>query len=124
MILKAEFILLKILPSHQLSKLLCDARLMFSCRFDLPPLILFSMDGFRAEYLQTWASLLPNIEKLSKLLFSLEVCMQPLNHKSGRPHQFYLFVIIWSTLILAFKRPANLTLSDKTSNTARLLFVK
>ncbi|XP_067402851.1 ectonucleotide pyrophosphatase/phosphodiesterase family member 3 [Emydura macquarii macquarii] len=32
--------------------------------FDLPPLILFSMDGFRAEYLQTWNSLLPNIEKL------------------------------------------------------------
>ncbi|NWH58392.1 ENPP3 phosphodiesterase, partial [Geococcyx californianus] len=32
--------------------------------FDLPPLILFSMDGFRAEYLQTWISLLPNIEKL------------------------------------------------------------
>ncbi|NWR66004.1 ENPP3 phosphodiesterase, partial [Bucorvus abyssinicus] len=32
--------------------------------FDLPPLILFSMDGFRAEYLQTWASLLPNMEKL------------------------------------------------------------
>ncbi|XP_068794427.1 ectonucleotide pyrophosphatase/phosphodiesterase family member 3 isoform X2 [Struthio camelus] len=34
--------------------------------FDLPPLILFSMDGFRAEYLQTWSSLLPNIEKLQK----------------------------------------------------------
>ncbi|KFQ25589.1 Ectonucleotide pyrophosphatase/phosphodiesterase family member 3, partial [Merops nubicus] len=32
--------------------------------FDLPPVILFSMDGFRAEYLQTWGSLLPNIEKL------------------------------------------------------------
>ncbi|XP_027763273.1 venom phosphodiesterase 1-like isoform X1 [Empidonax traillii] len=32
--------------------------------FDLPPLILFSMDGFRAEYLETWSSLLPNIEKL------------------------------------------------------------
>ncbi|NXI48992.1 ENPP3 phosphodiesterase, partial [Chloroceryle aenea] len=32
--------------------------------FDLPPLILFSMDGFRAEYLQTWSSLMPNIEKL------------------------------------------------------------
>ncbi|NWH81699.1 ENPP3 phosphodiesterase, partial [Piaya cayana] len=31
--------------------------------FDLPPLILFSMDGFRAEYLETWISLLPNIEK-------------------------------------------------------------
>nr|XP_013814390.1 PREDICTED: ectonucleotide pyrophosphatase/phosphodiesterase family member 3 [Apteryx mantelli mantelli] len=34
--------------------------------FDLPPLILFSMDGFRAEYLQTWSSLLPNIEKLQE----------------------------------------------------------
>ncbi|NWV66391.1 ENPP3 phosphodiesterase, partial [Malurus elegans] len=32
--------------------------------FTVPPLILFSMDGFRAEYLQTWSSLLPNIEKL------------------------------------------------------------
>ncbi|XP_010283230.1 PREDICTED: ectonucleotide pyrophosphatase/phosphodiesterase family member 3-like, partial [Phaethon lepturus] len=32
--------------------------------FDLPPLILFSMDGFRAEYLQTWSSLMPNIAKL------------------------------------------------------------
>ncbi|NWX26969.1 ENPP3 phosphodiesterase, partial [Notiomystis cincta] len=32
--------------------------------FTLPPLILFSMDGFRAEYLETWSSLLPNIEKL------------------------------------------------------------
>ncbi|NXO05904.1 ENPP3 phosphodiesterase, partial [Oriolus oriolus] len=32
--------------------------------FTRTPLILFSMDGFRAEYLQTWSSLLPNIEKL------------------------------------------------------------
>ncbi|XP_029450263.1 ectonucleotide pyrophosphatase/phosphodiesterase family member 3 isoform X5 [Rhinatrema bivittatum] len=32
--------------------------------FNLPPVILFSMDGFRAEYLQTWGSLMPNIEKL------------------------------------------------------------
>ncbi|XP_053137235.1 ectonucleotide pyrophosphatase/phosphodiesterase family member 3 [Hemicordylus capensis] len=32
--------------------------------FDRPPLILFSMDGFRAEYLETWSALLPNIEKL------------------------------------------------------------
>ncbi|XP_063246095.1 ectonucleotide pyrophosphatase/phosphodiesterase family member 3 [Prinia subflava] len=31
--------------------------------FTLPPVILFSMDGFRAEYLETWSSLLPNIEK-------------------------------------------------------------
>ncbi|XP_042537712.1 ectonucleotide pyrophosphatase/phosphodiesterase family member 3 isoform X1 [Dipodomys spectabilis] len=32
--------------------------------FDLPPVILFSMDGFRAEYLDTWNTLLPNINKL------------------------------------------------------------
>uniref|UniRef100_A0A8C0HRI8 Ectonucleotide pyrophosphatase/phosphodiesterase 3 n=1 Tax=Buteo japonicus TaxID=224669 RepID=A0A8C0HRI8_9AVES len=54
----------KIVTSHQLSKLIYNDKLIFSCRFDLPPLILFSMDGFRAEYLQTWNSLLPNIEKL------------------------------------------------------------
>ncbi|MEJ1286810.1 hypothetical protein NN561_017821 [Cricetulus griseus] len=35
-----------------------------SFRFDLPPVILFSMDGFRAEYLQTWSTLVPNINKL------------------------------------------------------------
>ncbi|XP_060609360.2 ectonucleotide pyrophosphatase/phosphodiesterase family member 3 [Anolis sagrei] len=34
--------------------------------FDRSPLILFSMDGFRAEYLETWSALLPNIEKLKK----------------------------------------------------------
>ncbi|KAB1275700.1 Ectonucleotide pyrophosphatase/phosphodiesterase family member 3 [Camelus dromedarius] len=32
--------------------------------FDLPPVILFSMDGFRAEYLQTWGPLIPTINKL------------------------------------------------------------
>ncbi|XP_026561284.1 ectonucleotide pyrophosphatase/phosphodiesterase family member 3 isoform X1 [Pseudonaja textilis] len=32
--------------------------------FDQSPLILFSMDGFRAEYLETWDSLMPNINKL------------------------------------------------------------
>ncbi|XP_023570050.1 ectonucleotide pyrophosphatase/phosphodiesterase family member 3 [Octodon degus] len=32
--------------------------------FELPPVILFSMDGFRAEYLDTWVPLLPNIRKL------------------------------------------------------------
>jgi len=68
LLLKVEFVLLlKVLTRRQLSKLLYDDKLIFSCRFDLPPLIIFSMDGFRAEYLQTWSSLLPNIEKLSKL---------------------------------------------------------
>ncbi|XP_078069850.1 ectonucleotide pyrophosphatase/phosphodiesterase family member 3 [Mustelus asterias] len=32
--------------------------------FSRPPLILVSLDGFRAEYLKTWYSLLPVIEKL------------------------------------------------------------
>eukprot|EP00069_Balaena_mysticetus_P020424 bmy_12936T0 len=39
--------------------------------FDLPPVILFSMDGFRAEYLQTWGTLIPNINKLTCLSFCL-----------------------------------------------------
>ncbi|KAM4042778.1 ectonucleotide pyrophosphatase/phosphodiesterase family member 3 isoform 2-T2 [Anomaloglossus baeobatrachus] len=34
--------------------------------FDLPPVILFSLDGFRAEYLQTWGDLMPTINKLKK----------------------------------------------------------
>ncbi|XP_004609149.1 ectonucleotide pyrophosphatase/phosphodiesterase family member 3 [Sorex araneus] len=32
--------------------------------FDRPPVILFSMDGFRAEYLQTWDILMPHINKM------------------------------------------------------------
>uniref|UniRef100_A0A4W3I1G4 Ectonucleotide pyrophosphatase/phosphodiesterase 3 n=1 Tax=Callorhinchus milii TaxID=7868 RepID=A0A4W3I1G4_CALMI len=32
--------------------------------FTQPPLILFSLDGFRAEYLQTWYKLMPVINKL------------------------------------------------------------
>ncbi|XP_070589631.1 ectonucleotide pyrophosphatase/phosphodiesterase family member 3 [Erythrolamprus reginae] len=32
--------------------------------FDQSPLLLFSMDGFRAEYLDSWDTLMPNINKL------------------------------------------------------------
>ncbi|XP_018423190.1 PREDICTED: ectonucleotide pyrophosphatase/phosphodiesterase family member 3 [Nanorana parkeri] len=32
--------------------------------FDLPPVILFSLDGFRANYLDVYADLMPNIKKL------------------------------------------------------------
>ncbi|XP_001380405.1 ectonucleotide pyrophosphatase/phosphodiesterase family member 1 [Monodelphis domestica] len=32
--------------------------------FEIPPTILFSLDGFRAEYLHTWGGLLPVIRKL------------------------------------------------------------
>uniref|UniRef100_A0A8C3VMQ8 Ectonucleotide pyrophosphatase/phosphodiesterase family member 3 n=1 Tax=Catagonus wagneri TaxID=51154 RepID=A0A8C3VMQ8_9CETA len=44
----------------------CDKAQQPQCPegFDLPPVILFSMDGFRAEYLQTWSTLIPNINKL------------------------------------------------------------
>lgn len=44
----------------------CDASDNLQCPdgFDLPPLILFSMDGFRAEYLHTWSSLMPHINKM------------------------------------------------------------
>ncbi|XP_066467298.1 ectonucleotide pyrophosphatase/phosphodiesterase family member 3 [Tiliqua scincoides] len=44
----------------------CDSFSAAQCPegFDRSPLILFSMDGFRAEYLETWSSLLPNVAKL------------------------------------------------------------
>lgn len=44
----------------------CDSFNAAQCPegFDRSPLILFSMDGFRAEYLETWRSLLPNVAKL------------------------------------------------------------
>ncbi|XP_069582112.1 ectonucleotide pyrophosphatase/phosphodiesterase family member 3 isoform X1 [Ranitomeya imitator] len=46
----------------------CDSNAAPQCPegFDLPPVILFSLDGFRAEYLQTWADLMPTINKLKK----------------------------------------------------------
>ncbi|PNI87213.1 ENPP1 isoform 2 [Pan troglodytes] len=34
--------------------------------FETPPTLLFSLDGFRAEYLHTWGGLLPVISKLKK----------------------------------------------------------
>ncbi|KAM4693248.1 ectonucleotide pyrophosphatase/phosphodiesterase family member 1 [Discoglossus pictus] len=34
--------------------------------FSVPPVLLFSLDGFRAEYLKTWGGLLPVISKLQK----------------------------------------------------------
>lgn len=46
----------------------CDSSSASQCPegFDLPPVILFSLDGFRAEYLQTWGDLMPTISKLKK----------------------------------------------------------
>ncbi|XP_078011256.1 LOW QUALITY PROTEIN: ectonucleotide pyrophosphatase/phosphodiesterase family member 3 [Phascolarctos cinereus] len=44
----------------------CSASQKSQCPegFSLPPVILFSMDGFRSEYLHTWSTLMPNINKL------------------------------------------------------------
>ncbi|XP_071997620.1 ectonucleotide pyrophosphatase/phosphodiesterase family member 3 isoform X2 [Engystomops pustulosus] len=44
----------------------CDATSQCPEGFDIPPVILFSLDGFRAEYLQTWGDLMPTISKLKK----------------------------------------------------------
>lgn len=35
-------------------------------RFETPPTLLLSLDGFRAEYLRTWGGLLPVISRLSE----------------------------------------------------------
>ncbi|XP_078712862.1 venom phosphodiesterase CdcPDE-like isoform X1 [Lampetra fluviatilis] len=45
-------------PCEDLSTPKCPAG------FKRQPLILFSLDGFRAEYLQTWSALVPNLQKL------------------------------------------------------------
>ena len=43
--------------------------LMWYClRFVRPPLIIFSVDGFRASYMKKGSKVMPNIEKLSKSL--------------------------------------------------------
>lgn len=38
---------------------------IFFCRFSKPPLLLVSLDGFRAGYMEAYSSLLPVINKLS-----------------------------------------------------------
>lgn len=40
--------------------------LMCVCRFVRPPLIMLSVDGFRASYVKRGNTVIPNIEKLSK----------------------------------------------------------
>ncbi|KAM8998849.1 ectonucleotide pyrophosphatase/phosphodiesterase family member 3 [Sarcophilus harrisii] len=42
----------------------CNVSHESQCPEGLPPLILVSMDGFRSEYLHTWSTLMPNINKL------------------------------------------------------------
>lgn len=46
---------------------------MFVCRFVRPPLIILSVDGFRASYVKRGKALIPNISKLSKTTVDLEI---------------------------------------------------
>ncbi|XP_029450262.1 ectonucleotide pyrophosphatase/phosphodiesterase family member 3 isoform X4 [Rhinatrema bivittatum] len=63
--------------------------------FNLPPVILFSMDGFRAEYLQTWGSLMPNIEKLKTCGTHSKYMRAAYPTKTFPNH--YTIVTIWLT---------------------------
>lgn len=47
----------------------------YCLRFVRPPLIIFSVDGFRASYMKKGSKVMPNIEKLSKSFLScIPVC--------------------------------------------------
>lgn len=43
-----------------------EVLMCFCLRFVRPPLIIFSVDGFRASYMKKGSKVMPNIEKLSK----------------------------------------------------------
>ncbi|EPY84122.1 hypothetical protein CB1_000504016 [Camelus ferus] len=63
--------------------------------FDLPPVILFSMDGFRAEYLQTWGPLIPTINKLKTCGIHSKYLRPAYPTKTFPNH--YTIVTIWLT---------------------------
>ncbi|XP_077760984.1 ectonucleotide pyrophosphatase/phosphodiesterase family member 3 isoform X3 [Canis aureus] len=63
--------------------------------FELPPVILFSMDGFRAEYLQTWDALIPNINKLKTCGIHSKYMRAVYPTKTFPNH--YTIVTIWLT---------------------------
>lgn len=45
----------------------------FAFSFVRPPLIIFSVDGFRASYMKKGNKVMPNIEKLSKYICFLTI---------------------------------------------------
>lgn len=50
----------------------------YPLRFVRPPLIIFSVDGFRASYMKKGSKVMPNIEKLSKSFLSrVPICDPP-----------------------------------------------
>lgn len=46
---------------------------VFVLSFVRPPLIIFSVDGFRASYMKKGNKVMPNIEKLSEYLYFLSI---------------------------------------------------
>nr|XP_025721313.1 ectonucleotide pyrophosphatase/phosphodiesterase family member 1 isoform X3 [Callorhinus ursinus] len=63
--------------------------------FETPPTLLFSLDGFRAEYLHTWSGLLPVISKL-KNCGTHTKNMRPVYPTKTFPNH-YSIVTIWLT---------------------------
>nr|XP_023412724.1 ectonucleotide pyrophosphatase/phosphodiesterase family member 1 isoform X2 [Loxodonta africana] len=63
--------------------------------FEMPPTLLFSLDGFRAEYLHTWGGLLPVISKL-KNCGTYTKNMRPAYPTKTFPNH-YSIVTIWLT---------------------------
>lgn len=45
----------------------------FAFSFVRPPLIIFSVDGFRASYMKKGNKVMPNIEKLSEYIYFLSI---------------------------------------------------
>lgn len=45
----------------------------FAFSFVRPPLIIFSVDGFRASYMKKGSKVMPNIEKLSEYICFLAI---------------------------------------------------
>ncbi|XP_045400329.1 ectonucleotide pyrophosphatase/phosphodiesterase family member 3 isoform X3 [Lemur catta] len=75
----------------------CDAAQQSQCPkgFDPPPVILFSLDGFRAEYLHTWGTLMPNINKLKTCGIHPEYMRAMYPTKTFPNH--YTIVTMWLT---------------------------
>lgn len=69
--------------------ILPDAPARFAFSFVRPPLIIFSVDGFRASYMKKGNKVMPNIEKLSEY-----TCFLPIiDRQSFAAQLFSLFVV-------------------------------
>lgn len=60
----------------------------FAFSFVRPPLIIFSVDGFRASYMKKGNKVMPNIEKLSKY-----ICFLTKNERQALAAQLFSLLI-------------------------------